>query len=78
MFLFALAGSSVGDRVLPGATEQTESQLYGLGLGFIAKRNLGTFWEFSGGLRCIRSTARSQSKARAIQSPFHSLDACSG
>ena len=33
MFLFALPGSFVGARVLPGVTEQTESQLYRLVLG---------------------------------------------
>lgn len=48
MFLFALAGSSVGDRVLPGATEQTESQLYRLVLGLHCQAES---WYFLGVLR---------------------------
>lgn len=39
MFLFALAGNSVEDKILPGATEQTESQLYRLVPGLPCQAN---------------------------------------
>lgn len=48
VFLFALAGNSVGEKILPVATEQTESQLYSLVLGLHCQASsqyfLGVLW----------------------------------
>lgn len=41
-FFLALAGSSVGDRVLSGATEQAESQLYRLVVSLHCQADLGS------------------------------------
>lgn len=68
VFLFALAGNSVGDKILAGATEQTESQLYSLVLGLHCQANSQCFL---GVLR--RATVHPQHCQTAIWSQSSSI-----